>query len=391
MRIVVVAEAKGSAEVLLPLCLEWRNRGAAVSVFAVGTASEAAGFAQLPYVHSQHPSLVEPELVGADLLLVGLTGSASPEREAIALARARDVPVVGVLDNVDRITKRLSPGPLPDLVLLSADSLPSAAAEALVADHGAEGRRMAEAIRVVGNLRRDLAAHRRSQFDDNRRREVLAAALAGTSDSAVIEQTITGLRQPVVLFSQTIAPTAPYWRSYGVDAGEPRILYSASLIASAKTLGSLVGRDDVTLIMRPHPAELSEPARHLCIEFGAALSPPGSCDSLDLALAAGRIVSPPSSMLDQGAFLRVRTVALLYETPGPFHFESLRRGQVLAVDRIEDTPGALDDLLDTSPRGEQRWTERLDAGHRGILAPQVVDLVERWMVHPKGELTIADN
>jgi hypothetical protein len=186
-----------------------------------------------------------------------------------------------------------------------------------------------------------------------------------------------------VLFSQTIAPTAPYWRSYGVDAREPRSLYAAGLIASIKTLDHLAGREDVTLIMRPHPAELAEPARHLCAAFGAVLSPPQSCDSLDLALAAGRIVSPPSSMLDQGAFLRVRTVALLYETPGPFHFEALRGGQVLAVDRIEDTPGALDDLLDASRDAEESWTARLDTGDAGLLAPAAVDLMERWLANPQ--------
>ncbi len=386
MRIVVVAESKGSVEVLLPLCLEWRQRGATVFAIAVGTPAEAAGFGNFPFLLAPQapPGLIMAELAGADLLLVGLTGSASPERDAVALALQSGIPVVGVLDNVDRIAGRLSPGPLPDLVLLSGDILPSAAADALETAFGPEGRNRADAIRVVGNLRRDLAAQRRSNFDAKARRQVLAAALAGSCAPEVIAETIGGARKPVVLFSQTIAPTAPYWLSYGVDAREPRGLYAAGLIASAKTLAHLAGRKDVTLIMRPHPAELAEPARHLCESFGAVLSPPGNCDSLDLALAAGRIISPPSSIIDHGAFLRVRTVALLYETPGPHHFEALRSGQVLAVEDIADTSKALDELLDGTPQAQERWTARLDVGDRGPLAPGAVDLVENWMATSQG-------
>jgi hypothetical protein len=385
VQIVAMAESRGSAEVLLPLCLEWQRRGAKVSAVPLGTPTEAAGFGTFPVIDAGDPHAggLTKALSGADLLLVGLTGSASPERDAVALARERGIPVVGVLDNVDRIAGRLSPGPLPDLVLLSGDMLPSATADTLEAAFGPEGRHRADAIRVVGNLRRDLAAQRRSKVDAKTRHQVLASALAGSCAPEVVAQTIAGTRMPVVLFSQTIAPTAPYWHSYGVDAREPRILYAASLIASAKALAHLAGRNDVTVIMRPHPAEIAEPARHLCAEFGAVLSPPARCDSLDLALAAGRIISPPSSMLDHGAFLRVRTVALLFETPGPFHFEALRGRQVLAVDRIEDTPQALDHLLDTDPRAEARWTARLDAGDHGPLAPGAADLVEQWMARPQ--------
>jgi len=79
---------------------------------------------------------------------------------------------------------------------------------------------------------------------------------------------------------------------------------------------------------------------------------------MTLAMAAGFIVSPPGSMIDQGALHNVRTAALLYEHDGPFQYEALMGGACISTARIDETDEVIAHLVSDAPNAERAWKER---------------------------------
>jgi hypothetical protein len=379
--ILAVAESRGSCEALAPVVAELRARGCVVRVLATGTEREAEGFGDVSAERLDAGACDNPDLLrGCSLVLTGLTGPASAERRVAALARSHGIPVAGVADNADRIHDRVSPDARdqPDIVLISTDGGIDAAREELRAVRGPAGAAMADRMMRVGNLRGDGALSRRAAFSPDRRIKILTRAL-GAIDPERLDQLVRDEAKLVTLFTQNMRPDAPHWASYGLTISERRRLYRASLAITARVLSVIGDMPGVIAAVRPHPGEDVEPTRSLCADFGAVLVPPSTVDSLDLALAAGHIVSPASSMLDQGPLLGVRTLAILWDQDGPFRFNAIDKGALLAIRTLDATEQALSELVAGGPDAQAAWSRRLRAINPVPAAPRAAALlIERF-------------
>jgi hypothetical protein len=383
--VLAVAESRGSCEALAPLVAAFRRRGFRVRSLAVGTAREAEGFGD-PAVDLVDGGVAgDPRLVrGASLLLTGLTGPASRERQVAAMARAAGIPVAGVADNLDRMADRISPDERdrPDLVLVSGGIGLEPDRQDLSAAFGATGAGLAGRLVPIGNLRADAAIARRAGFGPHRREQVMARAFPGI-DASLFDRLRSGETRLVVLYTQNMRPQARHWASYRLTIDERSRLFRASLAITARVLSVLASMPGVVAALRPHPGEDAEPSVSLSADFGALHAASPTVDSLDLALAAGHIVSPASSMLDQGALLGVRTLAILWDQHGPFRFEALARGAVLAVDSLDQTETALAELVAPGPEADAAWGRRLGALERTPAAEGAVTImIERFGLSP---------
>lgn len=380
-RILAVAESRGSCEALGPLVAAFRNRGFETCALAVGTAREAEGFADPAVRLIRAEEIEQSELVrGAALLLTGLTGPVSPERRVAALARSSGIPVVGVADNLDRIADRISADPRdgPDLILVSGGAGLDGARHDLSAAHGDAGAALAGRLVQIGNLRADAALARRAAFGFQRRSEVLARAFPGMN-RLLLDRLLSDDLRLLILYTQNMRPDAPHWSSYRLPITERRQLYRSSIAITGRVLSAAASMPGVVAATRPHPGEDPEPTASLSADFGALGVASPAVDSLDLALAAGHIVSPASSMVDQGALLGVRTLAILWDQQGPFRFAALAQDAVLAIDCLGNTEVALAELLGRGPEAEATWARRLERVDRTPAAPAAVStLIARF-------------
>jgi hypothetical protein len=382
-KVLCVGESRGSAEVLEPLARALLIQGHEVEILAAGSVAESYGFANLPYRHSADEELdsLASSLTDVGLLIVGVTGSHSVEAGLCTAARSLGIPSVGVLDNVDNVLARLpyDAAAYPDLLVLSG-TLPAALLrQAPIPWLESQNRFLA-----VDNLRRDSAARRQNRFRTIGRTQVLQEIFAhpGTSipvwlnQAALLPTLISGEAKLVVLYSQNIVPTSPFWRSYGHDEAELAQMYAGSLIVTAKTLTTIRKFPKVYPAIRPHPRETPQTSLEIARELGAIYLPADASDSLDLAMAAGHIVSPAGSMIDQGPFHGVRTAALLFEQRGPFPYESLHNGSVLIANHIGEVESTIHILISDDPLSSTQWFRRLhNSGCPKNVAAAAVDRI----------------
>jgi hypothetical protein len=382
-KVLCVGESTGSAEALEPLARELLIRGHEVEILATGSVAESEGFANLPYRHAADEELdsLASSLTDVELLIVGVTGSHSAEAELCTAARSLGIPSVGVLDNVDNVLARLpyDAAAYPDLLVLSGKLPPVLLSQAPIPWLESQNRFL-----VVDNLRRDSAARRQNSFRIIGRAQVLREIFAhpGTSIPVWLNQAellptlISGEAKLIVLYSQNIVPTSPFWRSYGHDEAELAQIYAGSLIVTAKTLATIRKFPKVYPAIRPHPRETPQTSLEIATELGAIYLPADASHSLDLAMAAGHIVSPAGSMIDQGPFHGVRTAALLFEQCGPFPYESLHNGSVLIADHIDEVESTIHLLISDDQFSSAQWSQRLqNSGCLKNVAAAAVDRI----------------
>jgi hypothetical protein len=382
-KVLCVGESRGSAEVLEPLARELLIRGHEVEILATGSVAESQGFADLPYRHAadtERDSLAS-SLTDVGLLIVGVTGSHSVEAALCRAARSFGIAAVGVLDNVDNVLARLpyDAAAYPDLFVLSGKPPAALLSQAPIPWLESKNRFLA-----VDNLRRDSAARRQNRFRTIGRAQVLQDIFAhpGTSIPGWLNQAellptlMSGEAKLVVLYSQNIVPTSPFWRSYGHDEAELAQIYAGSLIVTAKTLATIRKFEKVYPAIRPHPRETPQTSLEIARQLGAIYFPADAGHSLDLAMAAGHIVSPAGSMIDQGPFHGVRTAAMLFEQRGPLPYESLGNGSVLIADHIGEVEGAIHLLISDDPLSSAQWSRRLhNSGCPKDVAAAAVDRI----------------
>jgi hypothetical protein len=370
-KVLIVGESRGSTEVLAPLARELSATGHRVEIVATGSSAESVGFADLPFYRvreSDFPSLVRA-LESCGLLLVGITGSHSVEAKLCAAARSLAVRSIGVLDNVDNLTARFpaNEDDYPDLIVLSGQ-MPGAFLQQRPLPWLMNQNRFI----AVDNLRRAAALRRRLEFQRIGRTRILQQALSysgtfipGHLDADVLlAEIVLGEARLVVFYSQNISPNSPFWRSYGHQEGELIETFARNQRVALKALVMLRQLPRVHVAIRPHPRESFGTSFDLARELGALYFPPEACHSLDLAIAAGHVVTPAGSMIDQGPFHGVRTAALLFEQNGPFPYESLCDGSVVSAYEAGDLDGVLRLLTADDPLTNAQWSTRLAAASR---------------------------
>lgn len=391
-KIVIAGESRGTTEVLAPLARELMHRGCEVKIFAVGTEAEATGFGELPFVHMPrcHTGVLEETLAGVHLLVTGATGRDSTEWTLLEIARRLAIRSACVLDNIDNLLERLDPDPAkwPDRILVSGQIGCEDLKHALQLPHNKNNLEdKLTRFAIVDNLRNDAAISSRHQFSPSTRRDVLQSALlfpdaefpSYLDRRRLLSAILDGNAKLVVFFSQNIEPSSPHWKAYGRTEKELVASFAGKLVVMVKALAALRSFDGVYVAVRPHPREMSSLGRQIAADFGAIYLPPEAGDSLSLAMASGYIVTPASSIIDQGPLHGVRTAALLFEQEGPFRFEALKLGAVLTVLDAGQLPQAIAELVSDDLIFARRWCERLRK-HASVAAaaPRIVDSLIDW-------------
>lgn len=112
MKLLLTAKQRGSTNVLAPVARELLSRRHDVTLYATGNENEAAGFNGLPYEKidpsaDQYHSLVQ----GYDAVIVGLSGSQTPDGYFLRAANAAGIPTIAVQDQNSNYQERLGTDP----------------------------------------------------------------------------------------------------------------------------------------------------------------------------------------------------------------------------------------------------------------------------------------
>lgn len=383
-RAIVAGESRGSIEILKPIAIELAARAYDVDCLSLGKPIEALGFGDLPYRMLADVSDATACLANGSLAIVGMTGYRGAEGALCRLAKVANIPTVGLLDNLDNLPGRLDPDARmqPDLVFVSGDICREDLRHEIEGVMGNRPKDYHDRFMIVDNVRLDLALEARSRFDPVRREAVLAEFLLDPSAvfpeesdrSRVAEEVVSGRRKLVVYFSNNIDPSDSSWRSYGHSAQELEVAFREGIRKTAGLLSRLATTGGIHYGIRPHPRESIEPGLGLAKKWNAILFPPGTGNSMELAMAAGYIATPAGSMIDQGPFHGVRTLALLYGQSPPFRFRSLSVGGVLSVFAESEIAGAIEELVSDDPAASAIWVRRLEqVAPKAPIAAQIVD------------------
>ncbi len=291
--ILATAKQHGFAKALYSPVKELRRRGHTIKVLATGNSNEASGFGDIPFQHIEAGvSAIDygAQLQGVDVLLVGLSGSDSPDGSFIQAAHAAKIHSIGVnmQDGNYRVKMGESFATVPDTIAMMNTPCIARAQEQIT---GLMGEEVARRCRVVGWTIFDSYASIRDSYTPEKDL---------TLRDSLQQQGITLPERMVSYYTQhLLTPHDPAWLPY-----EQKV--TQHLFAAASDL-------QLKLVVKPHPREDTLFLERLVARHGFTFVPAKACSTPDLIMASAAVVAGRSTCLTEACLLDRNTAGILPE------------------------------------------------------------------------------
>lgn len=371
MKLLLTAKQRGLTNALAPVARELLQRGHALTLYATGNESEAAGFQGLEYQSIDPAPELFPQLVeNYDAVVVGLSGYTTPDGHFLRAANAKGIPTVAVLDQNYGYPERFGslPTDLPSRVAVMTDDCIKTARLEL---GDVLGDALAERSRVVGWSAYDQLAAVREAYTHEQR--VALRERLGVNASVPF----------LVYLSQNVHPDTDYMKPVNWDFKRKSDFFAYEMELTRKVLDELA-RLGAFVLVKPHPGEKHSTnfTEKLTMEYeNVRYLPAESCKTQDLVLTANGIIAGRSGVLAEACLLDRNIGAAL---PG-ISVEERNAFLPVALNAIPSTSTWLGvpDLVQTvvSAHTDLDLNQRLATDRKlfsvdGKAAARVADLVE---------------
>ncbi len=365
MRVLATAKQKGSVNVLAPVVKELQSRGHEVTAYATGNEDEAAGFGvRIQPATEDYQSLVR----GYDAVLVGMSGSKTPDGYFLRAANQAGIPTIAVLDQNTGYVHRLGTemAGLPTILAVMSDECKDLARTEM----GDLGEEVAKRSRTIGWIAFDGYAALRSNFSPAKREELLSSIGVDLDGKVRVH------------FTQNMHPLSDYMKrvtwpdAEKVTDYEYELRVTQATFAAASDLG-------LKLVVKPHPGEAytSNETLALVERHGFKYVPARACNTQQLMLAADSITAGRSTCLTEACLLDRNVGGVLPDAEEKWvkAFPPVEIGAIPYAHKWEEVAGII--RLVALPMAEEQ--QRLGENRKkfsvdGKAAQRLADLVEEF-------------